>query len=86
MALHPSEGFTGTDVPQQMISAESGEMQIRFISDSLESSRGFSAVFSADCPDLVPGKGKMNYQKILRTAIWFFTKNSMNVTIVKKPL
>lgn len=59
MALHPSEGFTGTDVPQQMISAESGEMQIRFISDSLESSRGFSAVFSADCPDLVPGKGKI---------------------------
>ena len=58
MALHPSEGFTGTDVPQQMISAESGEMQIRFTSDSLESSRGFSAVFSADCPDLVPGKGK----------------------------
>ena len=71
MALHPSEGFTGTDVPQQMISAESGEMQIRFISDSLESSRGFSAVFSADCPDLVPGKGKLEN---LRTMIEFIPR------------
>ena len=57
MALHPDQGFTGSEVPQEILSADSGEMQIRFISDSLESSRGFSAIFSADCPTLNPGKG-----------------------------
>ena len=57
--LHTTEeGYTGNQVPQEVLSVASGEMQIRFNSDSLESSKGFSAVFSADCPDLVPGKGK----------------------------
>ena len=67
MALHPDQGFTGSEVPQEILSADSGEMQIRFISDSLESSRGFSAIFSADCPTLNPGKGgfleKQDYLK-----------------------
>ena len=55
--LHPEGGFTGSELPQEIVSAF-GEMQIRFVSDSLESSKGFSAVFSADCPDLVKGAGK----------------------------
>lgn len=42
-----------------VLSADSGEMQIRFISDALEASTGFSAVFSADCPNLEPGEGKI---------------------------
>lgn len=34
-------------------------MLIRFISDSLHNAAGFSATFSADCPDLRPGAGAL---------------------------
>ena len=47
-----------------VLSADSGEMQIRFISDALEASTGFSAVFSADCPNLEPGEGKIRFNVI----------------------
>ena len=62
--LHPDEGFTGSELPQEIVSAN-GEMQIRFVSDSLESGKGFSAVFSADCPDLKKGAGKFFFFKLL---------------------
>ena len=58
--LHPDEGFTGTEVPEEIVSAN-GEMQIRFVSGATESARGFSAVFSADCPELKTGEGMCNY-------------------------
>jgi hypothetical protein len=35
-------------------------MQIRFVSGATESARGFSAVFSADCPELKTGEGMYN--------------------------
>ena len=40
-----------------MLSADSGEMQIRFKTDASKNARGFSAVFSADCPPLEAGEG-----------------------------
>ena len=40
-----------------VLSADSGEMHVRFATDALESATGFSAVFSADCPALQPGEG-----------------------------
>ena len=47
----------GLELPNSMLSAESGQMQIRFITDALQNAGGFSAVFSSDCPDLEPGEG-----------------------------
>jgi hypothetical protein len=55
--LHPENGFTGSQRPDLVLSAEQGEMIIRFRTDSLLNAKGFSAVFSADCPPLVPGEG-----------------------------
>jgi hypothetical protein len=55
--LHPGNGFTGNQRPEDVLTADQGEMIIRFKTDALESSGGFSAVFSADCPQLVPGEG-----------------------------
>ena len=47
-------------MPEEIVSAN-GEMQIRFVSGATESARGFSAVFSADCPELKTGEGMYNY-------------------------
>ena len=61
--MHDGAGFTGSEVPNYMLSADSGEMQIRFSTDASKNGKGFSAVFSADCPPLQPGQG--NLLKIL---------------------
>ena len=55
--LYAGPDFTEADPTNFMLSADSGEMQIRFSTDSSKSARGFSAVFSADCPPLEPGQG-----------------------------
>ena len=47
-------------MPEEIVSAN-GEMQIRFVSGATESARGFSAVFSADCPELKTGEGMYNF-------------------------
>lgn len=49
----------GTAVPKITLTASSGEMLIRFVSDSLHNANGFAATFSADCPDLRPGEGAL---------------------------
>lgn len=59
LRLHSGNGFTGTAVPKITLTASSGEMLIRFVSDSLHNSPGFAATFSADCPDLRPGEGAL---------------------------
>ena len=55
--LHPGDGFTGEDTPGETYSAERGELYIKFTTDSTKAAPGFSAVFSADCPELRPGRG-----------------------------
>ena len=57
LPLHPPGGFTGGETPQLVLTANSGEMVVRFTSDSLNNAQGFSAVYSADCPPLQPGEG-----------------------------
>ena len=52
-----------------MLSAESGQMQIRFITDAVQNAGGFSAVFSSDCPPLDTGEG-MNCQYIVCTFLY----------------
>ena len=59
LQLHTDSGFTGSQAPDYMLSAENGEMQIRFITDSTKNAGGFSVVFSADCPVLSLGEGKL---------------------------
>lgn len=59
LRLHSGKGFTGTTVPKITLTASSGEMLIRFVSDPLHNAAGFSATFSADCPDLKPGAGAL---------------------------
>lgn len=59
LRLHSGNGFTGGAVPKLTLTASSGEMLIKFISDALHSARGWSATFSADCPDLKPGVGAL---------------------------
>lgn len=59
LRLHSGNGFTGSAVPKLTLTASSGEILVKFNSDSLHSSRGFSATFSADCPDLKPGAGAL---------------------------
>jgi len=44
-------------LPGFILSADSGEMVVRFRSDSLNNAAGFTAVYSADCPVLQPGEG-----------------------------
>ena len=61
LRLHPEDGFTGGEVPSMVLSADSGEMHVRFATDALESAAGFSAIFSADCPALQPGEGKYDF-------------------------
>lgn len=59
LRLHPGNGFTGASVPKLTLTASSGEMLIKFNSDSLHNAPGWSATFSADCPDLRPGEGAL---------------------------
>lgn len=47
LRLHPNEGFTGNVVPKITVTASSGEMLVRFITDALHNSRGWRATFSA---------------------------------------
>lgn len=57
LKLHSGNGFTGSNIPKLTLTASSGEMFIKFASDSLNNGPGWSAVFSADCPKLKPGLG-----------------------------
>lgn len=59
LRLHSGTGFTGTSVPKITLTASSGQMLIKFITDALHNSPGWSATFSADCPDLLPGEGAL---------------------------
>lgn len=59
LRLHSGNGFTGAQIPKLTLTASSGEILVKFTADSLHSSRGFSATFSADCPDLKPGAGAL---------------------------
>ena len=60
LKLHTGDGFTDEITPQEIISAESGEMYVKFSTDSSKTNAGFSAVYSADCPALQPGKGAIS--------------------------
>lgn len=53
LRLHPGSGFTSNTRPKITLTAESGEMLIRFTSDALHSSPGWQAEFSA---------GTVNYE------------------------
>lgn len=59
LRLHSGNGFTGAAKPKLTLTASSGEMLVKFVTDSLHNGAGWSAVFSADCPDLVPGVGAL---------------------------
>ncbi|XP_077268738.1 sushi, von Willebrand factor type A, EGF and pentraxin domain-containing protein uif isoform X1 [Temnothorax americanus] len=59
LRLHPGSGFTSNTRPKITLTAESGEMLVRFASDALHSSAGWQAEFSADCPALQPGEGAL---------------------------
>ena len=45
-------------------------MQIRFVSGATESARGFSAVFSADCPELKTGEGMSNNMTTVKAKLF----------------
>jgi hypothetical protein len=45
--LHPNNGFTSSTSPRITLTASSGEMLIRFITDALHNGRGWKATFSA---------------------------------------
>ena len=47
LRLHPNNGFTFGTSPRITMTASSGEMLIRFVTDALHSSRGWKATFSA---------------------------------------
>ncbi len=64
LALHPEEGFTGAETPGYMLSADSGELVLRFRSDSIGNAAGFMATFSADCPRLNIGRGNIRVQHL----------------------
>lgn len=59
LRLHSGNGFTGAVVPKLTLTASSGEILLKFNSDALHSSKGWSATYSADCPDLKPGTGAL---------------------------
>ena len=56
LELHPSGGFTGSETPDYFLTADSGEMVLRFVTDAVKNNGRFLAQFSADCPQLEPGK------------------------------
>jgi hypothetical protein len=47
LRLHPNNGFTFGSLPRITLTASSGEMLIRFVTDALHNSRGWNATFSA---------------------------------------
>ncbi|CAG0905248.1 unnamed protein product [Darwinula stevensoni] len=55
--LHGNDGFHGPRAPPMTLTAESGSIFIRFVTDPLRSARGWEAKFSSDCPMLKPGAG-----------------------------
>ncbi|XP_046990617.1 sushi, von Willebrand factor type A, EGF and pentraxin domain-containing protein 1 [Schistocerca americana] len=59
LRLHPGNGFTANAVPRITLTASSGEMLVRFVTDALHNSLGWKATFSADCPILQPGLGAL---------------------------
>lgn len=59
LRLHPGGGFTGNAAPKITLTASSGEMLLRFVTDALHNDKGWSASFSADCPPLRPGEGAL---------------------------
>lgn len=59
LRLHSGEGFTGNTRPKITLTASSGEMLVKFQTDALHNAEGWSATFSADCPDLKPGIGAL---------------------------
>ena len=54
--IHEGEGFTGPELPNYLMTAESGEMTVRFTTDAVKNTGKFSAKFSADCPPLEVGR------------------------------
>ncbi|KAF7987305.1 hypothetical protein HCN44_003067 [Aphidius gifuensis] len=59
LRLHSGDGFTSNTKPKITLTAESGEMLVRFVSDALKSSAGWQAEFSSDCPVLTAGDGAL---------------------------
>lgn len=59
LRLHSGDGFTGSSAPKLTLTASSGQMLIKFVTDALHNDIGWSATFSADCPDLRPGQGAL---------------------------
>jgi len=59
LRLHPGNGFSGRVLPKLTLTAESGEMILKFTTDSLHARTGWRAVFSSDCPPLTSGKGAL---------------------------
>ena len=51
--------MTGRSLPAEMVSASSGDLLLRFKTDPLRNGRGWSAIFSADCPRLPVGANAM---------------------------
>ncbi|GAB6028275.1 hypothetical protein CHUAL_002455 [Chamberlinius hualienensis] len=55
--LHPEKGFTSRSKVDMVLTATSGKMTVRFVSDPLRTARGWTATFSSDCPPMKIGKG-----------------------------
>lgn len=47
LRLHPGNGFSATNNPKITLTASSGEMLIRFVTDALHNQEGWEATFSA---------------------------------------
>ena len=60
LRLHSGDGFKGKTVPKITLTASSGEMLIRFVTDALHNGKGWRASYSADCPILNPSKGVLS--------------------------
>lgn len=67
LRLHPGSGFTSNTRPKITLTAESGEMLIRFTSDALHSSPGWQAEFSA-------GSVNYEYRPFLRNLNYLYRK------------
>ncbi|XP_045468348.1 sushi, von Willebrand factor type A, EGF and pentraxin domain-containing protein 1 isoform X2 [Harmonia axyridis] len=59
LRLHSGNGFSANSKPKITLTASSGEMLLRFVTDALHDSIGWEATFSADCPPLKPGDGAL---------------------------
>lgn len=47
LRLHSGNGFTASSIPKITLTASSGEMLVRFVSDALHNKKGWSATYSA---------------------------------------